>query len=284
MIVVIGATGTNGTELIKQLTKMGERIKAVARDPDKAAYLKSDNVDITQGDLDHLETLESALGGAERAFVVSSVNQNYVKQIGNFIEAARSTGIKHIVKFSGMGADADSPSLILRMHAETDAMVRDSGLAYTILQPNSFFQNMLWSAHAIKTLGAFHLPLRDTRQSVVDVRDIGAVAARVLTSDDHYGQTYVITGPEALSYIDVAEKLSEVLGKKIDYVDVPPDVARDAMIKAGMSEWDATAVAEIYTAFTIGNYSEVTDVISRVTGKQPITFDQFAREYATAFQ
>ncbi|MEW6736544.1 MAG: SDR family oxidoreductase [Acidobacteriota bacterium] len=284
MILVIGATGTNGSELIKQLSNLGERVRALVRDPVRATELKTYNVELVQGDLEKPATLDTALNGIDKAFIVSSVNQSYVKQISNFIEVAKQAKLKHIVKFSGMGAAANSPSIIMRQHAETDSLLKESRLAYTILQPNSFYQNLFWSVATIKPQGAFYLPLQDAKQSLVDVRDIAAIAAKVLTENGHEGETYVITGPQALTFKDVAAKLSTLLGKTITYVDVPVQAARDGLLNAGQPEWNANAIAEIYGLFATGKYAQVTDVVTKLLGREPISFDQFAQDYAAIFQ
>jgi uncharacterized protein YbjT (DUF2867 family) len=182
-----------------------------------------------------------------------------------------------------MGASIDSPAEILRQHGETDKALIDSHLPYTILRPNSFYQNMLLSAATIKEHGAFYLPMKSARQSLVDVRDIAAVSVQVLTGTGHEGKTYDITGPESLSYHDVADKLSEVLGRSIRYMDVPPETAFDSMLKAGMPKWNASAVTELYGTFAAGEAAGTTDTVERITGRAPVSFDQFARDYAAAF-
>ena len=151
--------------------------------------------------------------------------------------ARAHTGRPHVVKFSGLGAGV-ADTAIQRQHAETDALLQASGLPYTILRPNSFFQNLLLSAGTIKDHGAFYLPMRDGKQSLVDVRDVATVAVKVLTEPGHEGQVYEITGPESLSYAEVAATLSRVLGRPVRYVDVPPEVARDSMLRAGMPPWN----------------------------------------------
>ena len=142
---------------------------------------------------------------------------------------------------------------------------------------------MLWSAGTIKDHGAFYLPMGDARQSLVDVRDIADVAVGVLTGSGHEGKTYEITGPESLTYHEVAGKLSAALGKPVRYVDVPPEAALDSMLKAGMPEWNARAVTELYGVFAAGLASGTTDTVVRVTGHGPIPFERFARDHAGAF-
>jgi uncharacterized protein YbjT (DUF2867 family) len=283
MILVVGATGTNGREVVSRLAAAGHRVRAMVRQPSRASDLRGANVELVAGDLDDPGSLDAAWAGVDRAFFVAAVDRRYVGWFHRFLAAARRSGAPRIVKFSGMGAGSDSPSEIMRQHGETDAALADSGLPYTVLRPNSFYQNMLWSAATIKAQGAFYLPMGDARQSLVDVRDIADVAVEVLTNPGHEGNSYAITGPECLSYHEVAAKLSAVLGKPVKYVDVPPDAAFDSMLKAGMAEWNARAVTELYTVFAAGLAAGTTDTIERITGRRPIAFEQFARDHAAAF-
>jgi uncharacterized protein YbjT (DUF2867 family) len=282
MILVVGATGTNGREVVARLAQAGRPVRALVRDPAKATELRLPNVEVVRGDLDDPASLDVALKGVDRAFLVTAVDQRTGRWCQNFIEAAKRAGRPHVVKFSGMGAGS-APVEIMRQHGATDQMLAGAGLPFTILRPNSFFQNMLWSAETIRAQGAFYLPLRDARQSLVDVRDIAAVAVEVLTAPGHEGQTYEVTGPEALSYHDVAATLSRVLGKPVRYVDVPPEAARESMLKAGMPAWNATAVTELYEVFATGQFATTTDVVERLTGRPARTFEAFARENASAF-
>jgi uncharacterized protein YbjT (DUF2867 family) len=240
-------------------------------------------VELVQGDLCDPASLDGAFAGVRRAFVVTAVDQRAGEWLRNALDAAGRAGRPHVVKFSAMGAGT-ADSVLLRQHGETDEMLKASGLPYTILRPNSFFQNMLWSAGTIRDHGAFYLPMRDGRQSLVDVRDIASVAVKVLTEAGHEGQVYEITGPESLSYADVAATLTRVLGKPVRYFDVPPEAARDSMLKAGMPAWNAGAVTELYGAFTTGDFGYTTDAVRRITGQPPVPFEQWARENAAAFQ
>jgi uncharacterized protein YbjT (DUF2867 family) len=201
----------------------------------------------------------------------------------SFIEAAQGARVKHLVKFSGMGADARCESELLRLHAKTDDVLRNSGVPFTILQPNSFYQNTLAFAATIKSEGRFYLPLKNASQSTVDIRDISAVAAKVFTSSGHEGKTYVITGPEALTFQQVAEELSLVLGRKIEYVNVPLTAAADGMRKSGMPDWDVRVVSELLGYFASGAAATVTDTIPRLLGRPAISFRRFAKDHRPAF-
>jgi len=283
MILVTGATGNNGQELVRQLTTLGQRVRALVRDASDSAKLKGLNLELATGDFDQPRTLEAALQGVEKAFLLTPVAERFVQWQRDFLGAAHRAGVKHLVKFSGMGADARSQSELLRLHNQTDELLRKSGVPFTILQPNSFYQNTFSFVGTIKSQGRFYFPLRNAQQSMVDIRDISAVASKVFTSSGHEGKTYVITGPEALTFQQVAEKLSLVLGLKVEYVDVPPSAAADGMRQSGMPEWNVRAVSELLGYFASGAAATVTDTVPRLLGRPAISFEQFARDHRAAF-
>ena len=283
MILITGASGNNGQELVRQLTGLGQRVRAFVRNPAEAAHLKGPNIELAVGDFNRPETLDAALQGVEKAFLLTPVAERSVHWQTAFIEAARRAKVKHVVKFSGIGADSPTAPELLRLHGETDDRLRGSGVPFTILRPNSFHQNILSSVDTIRAQGMFYLPLKNAAQSTVDIRDISAVAAKVFTSSGHEGNTYVLTGPEALTFHQVAEKLSSVLGRKIQYVDVPLSAAADGMRKSGMPEWDIRAVTELLGYFASGAAATVTDTIPRLLGRPAISFEQFVKDQRAAF-
>src|SRR5262245_10264089 len=163
MILVVGATGTNGRELALRLAGAGRPVRALVRSPEKSADLARAGVELARGDLDDPASLDAALKGVERAFFVTAVDRRFVAWCRNFFDAAKRAGTSQVVKFSAMGA-GDAGSELLRQHGETDEMLKASGVPWTILRPNSFHQNLLWSAASIRERGEFYLPLRDARQ------------------------------------------------------------------------------------------------------------------------
>jgi uncharacterized protein YbjT (DUF2867 family) len=283
MILVLGATGTNGREVVRRLLAAGQNVRAMVRDPSKAADLASQKLELVEGDLEMPASLSVVLRGVRKAFFVSAVNERYPRHFTTFLQAALGSDAPHIVKLSGMGADIASRSELMRQHGQTDRDLASSGLPFTILRPNSFYQNLLFSAASIKEQGEFYLPLGDARQSLVDVRDIADVATAALTAPGHEGKVYELTGPESLSYSDVASKLSSTLGRQVRYVDVLAEAAHDSMRRSGMPPWNARAVAELYTLFAAGEAARQTGTVSELLGRPPISFDEFARDYAPAF-
>ncbi len=283
MILVTGATGTTGSELVRQLAHEGTSVKALVRSLDKARAIAGPNVEIAQGDLSDTSSLDAALRGVHKLFLLCSPDPRQVELQRNAIEAARRAGVDHIVKMGALGAHHDSPIGLARMHAQTEREIEDSGIPFTHLRPTLFMQSLFMHAPTIANLGAFYLPMRDGRISMIDARDIAAVARNVLTTDGHAGQTYTLTGPEALSMDQVAAKLGVLLGKPVDYVDAPPATARDNMIASGVPEWLTDDLLKLMEVFAAGHAAEVYPTVEEVTGAPARNLDRFLNDHIDAF-
>ncbi len=284
MILITGATGTNGSEAVKQLLAAGAPVRALVRNPAKATDLSAAGVEVVAGDLADVASLEAALQGVERAYLIAPVDSRSVELQANFIQAAKSAGTRHIVKLSSIGADTNSPITFARWHGEGEKLLEASGLNWTHLQPNAFMQNLMGSAGSIAGQGMLYQPGGDAKISHVDVRDIAAVAVKALTEGGHEGKTYVLTGPDSLSYAEIAQKLSEVTGKKVSYVDLPPADFKTALLGYGMPEDLADGMNDLFAGFRTGFAASVTDAVTQVAGRTPTSFDQFARDNAAAFR
>ncbi|MGO8673901.1 MAG: SDR family oxidoreductase [Capsulimonadaceae bacterium] len=285
MILVTGATGNNGREVVKQLSALGADVRAMVRNGDSAAaLLEGPHVQVVEGDFEKPDTLVAALDGVTSAFLLAPGVQNCVELQSNFVAAAKQTGLPHLVKFSVAGADLISPLRFGRWHAQTEQEIRESGIPFTFLQPNYFMQNFsAFSAQTIAQQGCIYAPMGDGRVSFVDVRDNAAVAARTLIETGHVGNTYVITGPEAISFSQAAATLSAVLGKTVTFVDITLEQSKQAMLGVGMPEWLADAMNEIYATFSAGYGAGVTDTVAKIGKKEPISFEKFARDYQAVF-
>lgn len=287
MILVTGATGYIGNELVKQLKTAGLKVRVLVRNRLKAAALEGPGVELVEGDFDKPETLDTALEGVEKAFLLSSASPEMVKLQGNFIEAAQRAGTRHVVKVSsgGITADGNSPVEDGQWHRQVEKQLEESGIGWTHLRPSFFMQNIeRYFAPTIKQQSAFYAPMGDTKAAMVNVRDIAAVAVAALTESGHEGKAYVITGPEALSLYEVAEKLSVVLDKQVTYVDVPVQEYIQQMQNAGQPEWLITIMSELALGLEAGGSNNVTNAVTEVAKKQPIYLDQYLREYALAFK
>jgi uncharacterized protein YbjT (DUF2867 family) len=285
MILITGATGTTGREIVGELRKLGAAgVRALVRDPARAAFIREAGFETAEGDFDRPETLGAALEGVERALLLTPPSPQTFEQQRAFVEAARRAGVRHVVKFSAFGADANAPEGFGKWHGQSEDLLKSSGLAWTMLRPNFFMQNLLGQAPQIAANGAVYQPVGDARASFIDTRDIAAVAARTLTEEGHEGQTYVLTGPEALSYHDVAAKLSEAAGRHVGYVPISPEQFREGALGAGLPEWLVSALERLNETFASGHAAEVNDNVRRVGKKEPTTFEQFARDHAAAFK
>jgi uncharacterized protein YbjT (DUF2867 family) len=284
MILITGATGTTGSALVKQLSKKGERVRAFVRNLDKAKALKGLNVELTKGDLSDVASIDAAMKGVDRVFVLSSFDPKQAELQGNVVKAAKRAGAKRIVKMGALGTAPDSHIGVARWHAQTEKEIEDSGLEYTHLHPSLFMQFSFVNAPTIKSHGAFYGSFRDGKISMVDARDIAAVAAVTLTEHGHAGKTYTITGPEALSMDDVAGKIGDAIGKTVKYVDVPPEASRKTMLENGMPDWFADDLLKLAEVFAAGHASEVVPTVEQVTGTKARSFDQFVKDFADAFK
>ena len=285
MILVTGATGLNGSELVRRLSARGVRVRGLVRDTAKAGALAAlPNVEIVTGDMALPETLSEALQGVERAMLISSSAPVMLDVQSNFIEAARKAGVKHVVKLSGIMPERDSPFRFARMHGEIERRLEESGMAFTHLRAGEFFPVYFRQVRNIVAKGALMLPMEDARIASIDIGDIAEVAATILTSPGHEGKIYPLTGPEALSMAEVAEKLSAATGKPIRYVNVAPEEAKNANLAAGMPPYMADALFELFAERRRGKESQVSAVIPTIFGWQPTRFDEFAARNAAIFR
>jgi uncharacterized protein YbjT (DUF2867 family) len=284
-ILVLGATGNIGSQVVKQLAAAGANVRAAVRSPRKAEALKGEGVSLVEFDTDKPETVEAAFQGVDKAFFLTPLVPDMVELSANLVEVATKAGVKHIVKSSGMGAEVEPGITLTRWHRAAEKAIEASGIAYTFVRPNGFMQNYAnFSGSTIKTQNAFYLPVGDGKVSYIDARDIASVAVAALTQEGHEGKAYEVTGPEALSNEEIAEIITQVVGRKINYVDVSDDAARSEMKQSGMPDVVVDATMELYGLYKAGYASEVTPAVEQVTGKTAISFEQFAKDYADGFQ
>jgi uncharacterized protein YbjT (DUF2867 family) len=276
MILVIGATGTVGSEVVRQLVATGERPRALVRDPATARQRLGDQVEHVVGDLDRPETIAAALAGVDRVFLLTTQSSRQPEWERAVIGAAARTGVGQLVKLSVFRANEQSPLQVARQHGQAERVLAQSGLAATILRPVFFMQNLLAMVHD----GAIATAAGDGRVAMVDARDIAAVAVATLTGGGHAGKTYTLTGPEALSFYQVASVLSRQTGRPLRHVRVPPDKVRVALQGRGVAAWFADDMAKLHSMLAVGYEEVVTDDIHRVTGRPPRTLAQFAGDHA----
>jgi uncharacterized protein YbjT (DUF2867 family) len=284
LIVVTGATGTVGSKVVQELIDRKIPVRAVVRDLAKATKLPQDGVEVVQADLGVPESLERAFTGADKLFLASGSAENQAELQGNAVRMAKKTGIRQIVKLSVLGASPDSPVKLARWHYQNDQEIRSSGIAWTILQPTFFIDNFLSYAPTIKTEGAFYAPMKNGKASMVDARDIAAVAVTALTQPGHEGKTYEITGPKAISYDDVAKTLTQAIGRPVKYVDVPLETARSNMLQMGMPSWYVEDLLTLSKFFASGSGARVAPTVHDLTGRDGYTVEDWERVHLSAFK
>lgn len=276
MILVTGATGNVGRPLAGLLSDAGVPFRAFVRDPEQARAALGPSVDLAEGDFAEPATLDAALEGVERMFLLSGNSQLET----GAVEAAVRAGVGRVVKQSALGVGLEPPPF----HRRIEEALERSGLGFTHLRPTAFMQTLAAYLPAlIDAGGTFRLPAGAGRVAWVDTRDISAVAFRALTEDGHEGEAYPITGPETLSMAGVAEKLSAAAGRQIRYEDVAPGTARELMVQGGLPPSFVEFLVAFYGLVGQGATDFVTETVPRVTGAPGRTFGAFAEEHASSF-
>ena len=281
MILITGASGNVGREVVKQALAVGLKIRATFQSPDVAARAPAGLEGVIM-DYAKPETIRPVLEGVEKVFLVGPPTRDLPALEASFVREVRAAGRKHVVKLSAVGG---RESMFPNAHRDSEENIEASGLPYTFLRPNGFMQNLVnYNAGTIRSQDTFYGCQGDGAVSMVDLRDVAAVAVIVLAASGHDGKSYTLTGGEALNNEQVAGKISRVVGREISYMDLPPAELKKAMLSAGTPEWSADALVDLQRLYREGKASIVTDDIERLTGRKPISFDQFTRDYAFAFQ
>ncbi|OGS42346.1 MAG: hypothetical protein A2506_06125 [Elusimicrobia bacterium RIFOXYD12_FULL_66_9] len=281
MILVAGATGKVGRELVMELKIRKAAFKVLVRDAAKTKALLGP-VDCVAGDFNVPETLAAALDGVHSAFLLSPADPRMAAWETSFARAAKKAGVRRLVKVSALGADAKSPLALDRWHGEIEEEIKRLSIPFVMLQPAYFYQNMIGLAPLILR-GVLPGSMGTARFAMVDTRDVAAAAAAALASPAHDGKTFVLTGPAALSYAEAAAALSKALGRPVAYSDTPPEAAREHMLAAGYPPWLADALLELAAFFRSGQADLATDAVKTLAGREPFSFEDFARAHKGAF-
>ncbi|WP_032790206.1 NmrA family NAD(P)-binding protein [Streptomyces anulatus] len=287
MIVIMGASGTTGGALLRSLTASGVPSRALTRDPSRLrAHLgdsASNLVEVLPADAADTASLRAAFKGARQLFLAMANSPAQVELESRVVDMAADSGIEHIVKISDPVAAADSPVTLSRGHHAIEELLRASGLTHTLLRPYAFMQNLLLLAPSVTTQGLILGAMQNAPCNWVDCRDIGDVAAAVLTRDDLAGGTYVLTGNEAVGYGGLAATLTHMLGRPVRYVDLAPHELRENLVRhAHMPPWLAEHVVEIQQ-LAVSRPESPTDTVARVLGRDPRTLDAFLHEHLGRF-
>src|SRR6516165_459328 len=282
MILVTGASGNVGSAVLQELLRSGASVRSMYRSNEDAAKALSGASPVI-ADFADRASLNRALDGVDRVYLVCSPIPQLVELESNMVDACRVHGIRYLVLNSALGADTYDKSFP-KWHHAVEEHLRASGIPATILRLESFMQNIpAFFASTINSQGAFYAAMGEAPVGFVDVRDIGAVVAKILTSDGHAGKTYTLTGPELLNYSQVAAKLSQVLGRPVRYVAITQEQLRPSLRDMGMPPWQVEALADLQAYYADGTGGKVTSDVRDVLGREPVRMDQFLRDYASAF-
>jgi uncharacterized protein YbjT (DUF2867 family) len=276
MILVVGATGTTGRAVLRELAGSGGRVRALTRSAEGADALRELGAEPVVGDLADPVSLAAAFDGIERAYVATPASEHQAELEANAYAVAEQAGVYHVVKLGVHGQSHASPMRVARAHAEAFEVLEASSLRWTLLQCCGFMQNYLRTPPGLTARP-------DAKVAHVDARDIGAVAARALTEEGHEAATYVLTGPEALSDAEIAALLGDVLGREVRVVPVSDDDLAAGLRQAGLNDWLVEALLEVNAYNRSGATAQTTPDVEAVLGRPATSFRRFAEDHRADF-
>ncbi len=284
-VLITGATGTVSTALMDALAGADINLRALVRDRSAADGPRERHAEVFAGDLDDARSLPPAFAGVQDVWLLTPNGPRAPENHMNAVWAARQAGVERVVRLSAVGAAHDAPNRSGRLHALSDREIERCGMAWTILRPHWFMQNLLNEAGDISATGTFSLNMASARIGMIDVRDVADCAARVLLADParHHGQAYTLTGPRPLTFEEVAGQLSLALGRSVTYLPVGDDVRRKALLGHGVPAWIVDMLEEYARAYASGWGDFTEDTVAALLGRPPRDVADFARDHAAVF-
>ncbi|MEV4035905.1 NAD(P)H-binding protein [Streptomyces umbrinus] len=297
MILITGATGTIGSEVVRQLAQRGEKVRALTRDPSKArtqararvpdgtgaAAGPEAEVEVVRGDYLDPASVDAAMAGASAVFLVGVLGPDDADRDRALVEQARAAGVRRVVKLSAIGTGDPAVGRVGSWHLPGEQAVRESELEWTILRPSAFASNTLSWAEPIRADEPVPNMTGDGLQGVIDPRDVSAVAVEALLSARHAGRTYTLTGTELLSVPGQAAVLADVLGRPIATEDLTPDESSARLTEWGMDAEYAEGVLAGSAYVRGGRNAVVTEEVRQVLGRPPRTYREWAVDHRVAF-
>ena len=281
-ILVTGATGKIGRELVPRLLAAGVEVKAGTRNPDRGRSLFPSGVEVVELNYNRTETYDAALTWADRVFLMPPpFSPDAHASIVPFLDWAVSTRVRHVVLLTGM-AVTDFDELPLR---RVERHLEDQDTEHTILRPNLYMQNFHpgFISRQIREDGRIRLPAGQGKVSLVDVRDVAAVASRALTSDDHFGRALPLTGPESLTLEEAAEVVSEAAGRSIPFESVGDEDFRGILSRSGWGPAEIEAILGLFGSIREGGRAAIHPEGEEILERELRNFRSFAREHARSW-
>jgi uncharacterized protein YbjT (DUF2867 family) len=284
MILITGASGNAGGAVLREVLKSGSGVRAMVRSREDSAKVPQGATAVV-ADFADTSSLRRALEGVDTVYLVCSPVRELAELESNMIDACREAGVKHIVLNSALGA-GDFAKSFPSWHRKVEDKLKGSGMAYTTLRPNGFMQNLIaYFAPSIRAQAAFYQSTGNAKISHLDLRDIAVAATKILRSPtQHAGKIYELNGPEALSYAEVAEKISKATGRNVQYVDIPADAQRKVLSDMDMPDFMITALLELQEYYASGKASKVDGTLESLIHRAPTKMDDFLKEFADQFR
>jgi uncharacterized protein YbjT (DUF2867 family) len=281
--LVTGATGTVGAHVMRALAERDAAPRGLVRDHAKGVSVHGPDADLAVGEYSDRDSLRAALDGVDQAFLTCGNHPSQVDWETTFVDVAAAAGVQRIVKLSALGAQLGSPVAFFDAHARIEQHLSASGIATVQLRPSFKMSTLLAGARGVRHADSFFAPAADAKIAMVDPRDVADVAALVLSTDGHDGRAYELTGPQVVTFDDVAAELSVILGRQIRFVPLPDDEAVTQFVAAGTPEWIATNAVTQFGLLRQGTQNQTRDTVRALTGHEPRTLANFLRDHAAAY-
>jgi uncharacterized protein YbjT (DUF2867 family) len=280
-ILVTGASGNTGSLLVPKLVNSNADVRVFVRDAAKAESFRKSGAEAVTGDLDDLESIIHAVKDVDKIYLLTWNGPTQLQQVKNVLEAIRKTGGNpHIIRHSMWGPES---SRIIKQGLEAEELIKSSNLKWTMLKPTFYMQNLMMAAGTISSDGVIYWDMHNGKLGMIDVRDIAEAAHNVITTEGHEGKSYILTGPRAISFNEIAEVFSEKLGKEVKYINVPGEASKQAMVGMGIPEWIADGYVELSQGFSRNFAASATKNVEILTGREPRSFEQFVDDFMQVF-
>jgi len=282
MILITGATGNIGRELVKQLSEKGVALRVVTRDESKVKQLDP-SIERVIGDFGDEKVAERAVQGVDRLFLFPLITEEDHRSNTLLLEKAKKAGVKHVVMLSSLGAESTVLSKIGELHRTKEVLVEESGIPWTFVRPGAFMTNSYQWQPTIKSEGKVFSPTGDGKVAPISPKDIARVLAVALTSPGHEGKTYTLTGPELLSAREQVDILSKAIGRPIAYVDVPASAAAEQMGRSGYPRFIVEGLTGMWEGIKIGKAAVQTKDLETLTGSKGEKYERWCSEHKSEF-